>query len=112
MPALALNSRVSPIASQKKQARMRRVLESERDEVKAKLDTSWKRTKALHEKLGAAAKAGFIPEDLNRKLRLETGRSWKLVVRGHGIEFALHGLGVVDNAAPGARWRPTRAEPF
>ena len=94
------------------QALTRQALESERDEVKAKLDTSWKRTKVLHEKLGAAVKAGFVPEELNRKLSLQVGRSWKLMERGHGIEIALHELGVVDNAVPGARWRPTAAEPF
>lgn len=112
MPALALNSGVSPITSEKKQARMRQALESERDEVKAKLNASWKRTKALHEELGAAAKAGLVPEDLERRLGEEVGRSWELTGRGFNIDVALLELGVVDKAGPGTWWRPTAAEPF
>ena len=103
---------VSPNALQKKQARMRQALEGERDEVKAKLNASWKRTKALHEELGAAAKLGLIPEDLERRLGTEVGRSWELSGRGFNIDVALLELGVVDKAGPGAWWRPSAAEPF
>jgi hypothetical protein len=39
-------------------------------------------------------------------------QSWKLGERGAAIDLEISEIVVVDNGVPGARWRPTAAEPF
>ena len=93
-------------------ALVRQVLECERAEVKAKLDTNWEHAKALDDQIATAVSAGLGHDDLLQRLELLRRRSGQLAERGAAIDVQMAELAVVDNGIPGARWRPTAAEPF
>jgi len=111
-PAFALNGEVPRILSKQMNALSRQALERERAEVKAKLDTSWERAKALDDKIAAAISAGLRHDDLLQRLELLRRRSEKLAERGAAIDLEISEAAVVDNGIPGARWRPPAAEHF
>jgi hypothetical protein len=83
-----------------------------RARVRAGLDALWKKTTALDDDIEAAAKAGLPHDDLLEQREKLRRSSWELAERGERLDLEWSELSVVDHRQPGARWRPTAAEPF
>jgi len=103
---------VRGILTKKQAALVQQGLESARAEISNRLERGWAQVPRLEKRIEAAASLGLPHEALIAQRDTLCRRATKLAELGEGIERQLSELMVVDNGMPGARWRPTRAEPF
>jgi ferritin-like metal-binding protein YciE len=107
-----LKRAVRKILTKKQAALVQQGLESARAEISNRLERGWEQVQRLEKRIEAAASMGLPHEELIAQRDTLCCRATKLAERGEEIERELSELIVVDHGIRGARWRPTRAEPF